>query len=105
MRAYQWLGAVAVLAAFVAPARAQSYNPFFGGVNTSNITYNVINPTANGTIASPQTVTTNSSIINFFHAFGRSSAAPVIGTSTFPTLSQQPGPSYLSGFGFYSPGH
>jgi hypothetical protein len=102
MRAYKWLAAAALAAAYVAPAKAQIAN---GGRTSSPIVYNVINPSGNATsIAPPQTGQFQSSKLQgFFHWPSFMFATPVIGSSTFPAPGATPGLTYLQGFGFSVP--
>jgi hypothetical protein len=110
MRAYQWLAAGAILAAFAAPVRAQGGTAVAPGSNTSqNITYTIVNPSASSTsIAPPQTVDNGFSLVSMFHwpwTTSGISSTPLTGTSNFPAPSSMPGPSYLQGFGYtnYAP--
>jgi hypothetical protein len=101
VRAYYWLAALGLAAAWSAPARAQFAQPF-GSANNRTIVYNVINPSASKTtIAPPQTgLFAGSRLMDYFHWLQPQSTSPVIGVSNFPMPGGTPGPSYLQGFGF-----
>jgi hypothetical protein len=109
MRSYQVLAAVVLAVAFAAPAKAQSAVTF-GGNRNQNITYYIINPSAqanvpNAPIAQPMSsVFSGSKLAGFFHWPSTRSSTPVIGSSRFPSRSQLPNGDYLSGFG-YQRGH
>jgi hypothetical protein len=98
MRAYQWLAAIALAAALAAPARAQS--AFTWGNGFQNMTFRVVDTrNQSAPIASPQTVTsTGTNLLQYFHTIVAPATSPINGSSSFPTPSQAPNASYLSGF-------
>jgi hypothetical protein len=103
MRAYQWLAAGAILAAFAAPVRAQGGTALPLGSNTNqNVTFNIINPTATSTTIGGQQggFLTSLKLASFFHFPAMQSSTIPIGSSNFPAPGASPGASYLQGFGF-----
>jgi hypothetical protein len=99
MRSSHVLAAVALGAAFAAPANAQT--PVVIGSNNPTVTYSIVD-TSQPTmpLGSGQTGFPGVSLASFFHWPSARSTTPVVGVTTLPTQSQMPGVGYLQNFGY-----
>jgi hypothetical protein len=102
MRSSLWLLAVAATLGLASSSRAQ-FTIAFGGTNTGTQNVPVTVPSS-APIATPQTVNTKFSLVNFMPRFALPQAQSIFGHSIFPGANQLAGREYLKAFGYARPG-